>query len=128
MPVGTSRGHHGDLDVVDVRIEFLELLLHPWTPASTSWSIRCRCGPLAESLCLSPRLAVRGAAARIDGGRRACRYDRTRLSRESEPSCFTSLLYTPSMRNVGAHCPTKTLACLFPSSWSVADVAIDAIA
>src|SRR5688500_8913863 len=32
------------------------------------------------------------------------------------------------MSNVGAHCPTNTLACLFPISCRVAEVAIEQIA
>ena len=43
----------------------------------------------------------------------------------SDPSCFTSLLYKPKIRNVGAHWPTKRLACLLPMSCNVIDVAIE---
>jgi hypothetical protein len=44
----------------------------------------------------------------------------------SEPSCLTSLLERPRIRNVGTHCPTKLLACDFPLICSVnGDVAAE---
>jgi hypothetical protein len=60
---------------------------------------------------------------------RSVRQARSLLRRNaSRPRCFTSLLSAPSRRNVGAHWPTKTLACRLPPSCMAKEITIDPIA
>ena len=44
----------------------------------------------------------------------------------ADPCCLTSLLYTPRIRIVGAHCPTKSASWCLWSIFKIREAAIDA--
>ena len=44
----------------------------------------------------------------------------------TDPCCLTSLLYTPRIRIVGAHCPTKSASWCLSSIFKISEAAIEA--